>query len=170
MTEKSAQKGGIYQGWSVVAGAFLASAFAIGATHSSFGLFLVPATKELGISRADANTFLICMGLGSALLAPIAGRLVDRFPIPVIMSVGGVLFVLAMTGLAITDSPWVMLLLAFGPIAFSVDCAGGLAANTVTARWFRRHRGRALAFVGIAASVGGSSPLGGGRRWLCLAL
>jgi sugar phosphate permease len=143
----------IYQGWWVAIGAFVATMFATIA-HTSFGLFVVPTSKEFDLSRADVNNWLIAMGIGSAFLAPIAGRLIDRVSIRLIMAVGGVILALSLIGISSARSPWTTILLAV-PIAFASDSAGSIAGNTATARWFRRRRGRALALVGIAASAAG---------------
>ena len=42
-----------------------------------------------------------------------------------------------------------------GPVALAVTSAGALAGNTVTARWFQRHRGRALGILAVSTSAGG---------------
>ena len=42
-----------------------------------------------------------------------------------------------------------------GPVALAVTSAGALAGNTVTARWFLRHRGRALGILAVSTSAGG---------------
>lgn len=146
-------KPGIYQGWKVALGAFIAFMFA-SFVHTTFGLFVVPAAEDLDISRADANTWLIVMGVGSALLAPVAGRLVDRFSARLVMASGGIILALALYIMAGASSLWLLLLMAL-PIAFASDSSGAIAANTVTARWFRKRRGRALALVGIGASAAG---------------
>lgn len=143
----------MYQGWKVALGAFLAFTFA-SFVHTSFGLFVVPASTSLGISRADTNTWLIVMGVGSAFLAPVAGRMLDRFPVRTIMASGGIILALSMYVMAGASSTWLLLLMAL-PVAFASDSAGGIAAGTVTARWFRKRRGRALALVGIGASAAG---------------
>lgn len=143
----------LYQGWLVALGAFLAFMFASFA-HSSFGLFVVPASEELNVSMANANSWLVIMGIGSAILAPIAGRLIDRLSVRLIMAIGGVLLALSTYGISASSSAWIIMLLAL-PIAFASDSAGGIAANTVAARWFRRRRGRALALVGIGGTASG---------------
>lgn len=143
----------MYQGWKVALGAFLAFTFA-SFVHTSFGLFVVPISTSLGISRADTNTWLIVMGIGSAFLAPVAGRMLDRFPVRTIMATGGIILALAMYVMAEASSTWLLLAMAL-PVAFASDSAGGIAAGTVTARWFRKRRGRALALVGIGASAAG---------------
>lgn len=147
------RRGRFYQGWAVLLGAFVAFTFA-SMVHTSFGLFVVPVSEELKISRADANNWLIVAGLGSAALAPFVGRLVDRVSVRLVMATGGVVLAMSLIGIGSTSSPWIMMLLAV-PVAFASDSAGGLAASTVTARWFRRRRGRALALVGISASAAG---------------
>jgi MFS family permease len=143
----------IYRGWFVLLGSFLVFTSA-SMVHTTFGLFAVPAAKELHISYADANTWLIVMGLASACLSPFVGRLVDRVSARLIMAIGGVVLAASFAGIGLTSYLPLMMALAI-PVAFASDSAGGLAASTVTARWFRRRRGRALALVGISASAAG---------------
>lgn len=152
-----------YRGWRVVIGSFICSMLSIGATHYSYGLFVVPVSQELNLSRADANSGLIAMSIGSALLGPIAGRMLDRWPVRAIMAAGGLLLAFGLITISFSHSPWMIVLAAVGPIAFAADCAGGIAGNTVTARWFRRRRGRAFGIIAVAASAGGFavSPLAG---------
>jgi sugar phosphate permease len=144
---------GIYRGWWVALGAFVAAMFATVA-HTSFGLFVAPVSQELGLSRTQVNNWLIAMGIASAVLGPFTGRLVDRVSVRLVMAVGGVILALCLTAMSVTASPVLLILLAV-PMAFASDSAGSIAANTVTARWFRRRRGRALALVGISASASG---------------
>jgi sugar phosphate permease len=143
----------VYRGWFVLLGAFLAAMFA-GIIHTSFGFFVVPATEDLGISRADANTWLIIMSVGTACLGPFVGRLIDRVSVRLIMGIGAVVLFLSLSTIGASHSPLVIAALAI-PIAFAADGAGSMAAGVVTARWFRRRRGRALALVGIATSAAG---------------
>src|ERR1700712_3505811 len=143
----------LYRGWTVLTGAFVALLFA-GIVHTSFGFFIVPVSQELHISRADTNNWLSMMSVGSALFAPIAGRLIDRFSIRLVMAIGAIILAASFIAISQTSSLWLLLLLAL-PVAFGTDCAGALSASTVAARWFRRRRGRALMIVGIASTGSG---------------
>jgi MFS family permease len=143
----------IYRGWSVLLGAFTALLFA-GIVHTSFGFFIVPVSEELEISRADTNNWLSMMSVGSALVAPFAGRLIDRFSVRLVMAIGGITLAASFIAMSQTSSVWLLLFLAL-PVAFGTDCAGALSASTVAARWFRRRRGRALMIVGIATTGSG---------------
>ncbi len=147
--------GGWYRGWWVLLGAFIVHLAASGAVHASFGLFVVPASRELNISRADANTFLIVMAIGSATIAPFVGRLLDRVSVRAIMALGGVVMAMSLVALSSAHSTAAILLIALVPLAFASDSAGGLSAFTVTVRWFRRRRGRAVAITAMAISAGG---------------
>ena len=51
-----------------------------------------PASEDLGLSRANANTGLILINLGMAALSPIVGRMLDVYPIRRIMFAGALLF------------------------------------------------------------------------------
>lgn len=146
--------GRFYRGWGVLIGAFIVHLAAVGSVQASFGLFVVPASLELHVSRADANTFLIVMGIGSAVIAPIVGRLLDRYSVRAVMALGGAFLAASLVVLSSTGSTAVFLLIAIAPLAFAADSGGGLAAFTVTVRWFRRRRGRALAIVAMAISAG----------------
>lgn len=144
----------LYRGWTVLGGTFFISMLAVGLTHYSAGLYIVPVSNELTLSRADANTGIIVMSIASALLAPFVGKMLDRWSATLIMVCGGLCFSLGFLMISVTHSPWVMLV-AMIPIAFAADATGGIAGYVLTNRWFRRRRGRALGFMTVSASVGG---------------
>ena len=155
MASESALTWPPYRGWLVLVGAFLTSTLMVGATHYSFGLFSVPASEELGLSRAETNSALIAMGIGSAVLSPFIGRLIDLFSVRIIVALGGALLGMGLVAISLTSSPWLILFLALVPIAIGGDSAGGLSANVLAVRWFMRRRGRALGIIAISSSMGG---------------
>lgn len=150
-----AGRSGVFRGWWVVLAGFICTVMAIGSTTYSFGLFVKPLTEEFNLSRADANGGFIFLLLGFAVWAPLVGRLLDRAPARVVMSIGGVLIALGFALIASAHSPLMMGLAIFGPVALGTVSAGALAANTVSARWFYRQRGRALGVLAVSTSVGG---------------
>lgn len=144
-----------YRGWKVLVGGFIAGMVPVGAIQYSYGLFVVPVSDELGLSRADANNGLIAMGIGATVMSPFIGRIIDRYSIRLVMAVGALLLAAGYFAIAQTSSPWVIVLIALGPLALAQDSAGGMPANTLAARWFRRRRGRAMGIIGAAPSAGG---------------
>jgi MFS family permease len=94
-------------------------------------------------------------------MAPLVGRLMDKFSARHIMMMGGVAFGGALMLASRTNSPWFMLLMLTVPLTFGYAACGVLGANTVVVRWFSNRRGRALGILALSTSVGGmlSQPL-----------
>jgi MFS family permease len=145
----------IFHGWWVVLAGFVCTMMAIGSTTYSFGLFVTPLSTEFGMSRANANTGFILLLLGFAVWAPLVGRVLDRVSARAVMVTGAWLFALGLSLIATASTPWLMGLAVFGPVALGTVACGALAANTVTSRWFLRHRGKAMGLLAVATSAGG---------------
>ncbi len=151
----------IYSGWGVLAGSFICSALVMGFSVYIFGMFVVPVTEEFGISRANFNNGMIAFMIGTAVVAPLVGQMLDRFSARRVILVGGLCFGIAMMLVSRLDNLWLMLALLGGPLTFGASACGTLACNTVVVRWFRARRGRALGIAALSTSVGGflSQPL-----------
>ncbi|MDT0575601.1 MFS transporter [Croceicoccus sp. F390] len=145
----------VYGGWIVLAASFFCAMLVIGGTIYVYQLFVLPATAELGISRGSASNAFIALLLGIAIWSPVAGRLFDRMSARLLMPLGGIAYAAGMITVASTGSPVAMLLAVFVFLGLANALAGGLAANTLAARWFARRRGRALGIASIASSAGG---------------
>ena len=138
-----------------MAGCFICAMLAVGGTIYIFGLFVVPVSEAFNLSRADTNNGLILNMLGMALWSPVVGRLLDRYSARAIMAFGAAMYAAGFFIIATASSLWFIGLAIIGPIALAVTCAGALAANTVTARWFQRRRGKALGILAVSTSAGG---------------
>ena len=143
-----------YYGWNVVGLTLVAQMLVVGATYSSFGLFVKPVSAELNLSRADMNTALILFNIGTGLLAPFVGRLLDRFPVRrifvfCVLCLGG-----SLIALGLSRSVWLSAGLMVGPVAAGGLGAGALTASVMIARWFAAQRGRAMAISAIGMSLG----------------
>lgn len=144
-----------YYGWIVLAASAVAELLAQGATSYASGLFVLPLQAEFHISRAQANSAVLILFAGSALLSPLAGRLLDRLPIRWAVSLGALLFCGTLALIAVSNSLAVMALLLALPGALGFMLIGPLNTSTLAARWFWRHRGLALGFAAVATSAGG---------------
>lgn len=144
----------MYYGWYVVMMAAAVYAVILGTTFSAFGLFVVPVSDELKLSRAEMNTGLILLNIGSAIQAPLIGRMLDRLPARRIMIVAALLAGLSFAVLAFSTSLWlsggVMALL----LAAAVQGGGVLTVSVLLARWFTVRRGRAMMLAMLGASLG----------------
>jgi len=146
--------GHIYYGWFVVAAAMLVYMLSIGTTGAAFGLYIVPVSEELGLSRADMNTGLILLNLGNAAMAPFVGRLLDRMPIRTIM-IGGVLLIGAsLVVLGLSNSTLLSSAVLAVPMSAGLLSAGTITMTVLMARWFTVFRGRAMTLSVIGMSFG----------------
>lgn len=145
----------LYRGWWVHAGLFICAALVVGSSSYTFGLFVVPVTDELGMSRATISNGYIALLLGVALLSPLVGRMLDKVSARLVILSGGVTYSGGLFALTLTDSNWLLLLIILVPIAYGYTACGTLAINTVIVRWFRRRRGTALGIMAVSTSAGG---------------
>lgn len=154
-SEDAERSKGIYAGWGVLAATFVCAMLVIGSTNYAFQLFVVPVEQAFGLSRAAVNQGMSLFLVGGAFWAPIAGRVLDRFPAPAVMATGGLLIAFGMTAIAATSSLVLIAAAIAGPMALGAMFAGGLANTTVVSRWFRRRRGRALGIATVSSGAGG---------------
>jgi MFS family permease len=145
----------IYYGWFVLAASAVCELLAQGATSYSAGLFVLPLQAEFHLSRADANSSILILFLGAAVAAPLVGKLLDRYSIRRVVTLGAIIFSGALAIIAMTSSVWVMALALILPAAIGFMAIGPLTTSTLAARWFHRRRGLALGIAAVATSGGG---------------
>jgi MFS family permease len=144
----------IYYGWYIVAIGFVILMLALGATMNSFGMFVIPASEDLGLSRADTNTGIILINLGMAALSPFIGRMLDTYSIRKIMAASAVLFGASFVGIGLSHNVWLTGFLLGLPLAIGIAGVSVLPTTTLVARWFVTQRGRALAITVMGMSLG----------------
>jgi MFS family permease len=144
----------IYYGWYLVAITIVIFAVLVGSIFSAFGVFVLPVSAELKLSRAQMNTAIGLVSLGNAVLAPFVGWLLDRVAAKSVMVVCAIVYGLSMVALGLSHSLWLSaLVLALGiPVAYLG--AGSLSATLLIARWFTAQRGRAMLLTGLGLSLG----------------
>src|SRR6185437_4504070 len=94
----------VYYGWWVLAAAALTEMLAIGSTSYAAGLFVLPLQHEFSLSRAAANSAIPILFTGGAIMAALVGRLLDRFPVQWIMSLGAISFGIGLVTISTTSS------------------------------------------------------------------
>ena len=135
-----------FYGWVIVAAAFVASLSSGGLQSFTFGVFVKPMSEGLGWSRTAMTGALAIRTYAGAALAPVYGRLVDRYGPRYLMMltaiVGGVVTVL----LSRVQEIWQFYAI-FALLGLSGGTgAGGVVAESTVNKWFIRLRGRAIAF------------------------
>lgn len=144
----------MYYGWFVVMSAGVIYALIMGTTFSAFGLFVVPVSADLQLSRAEMNSALILLNVGSAVLAPFIGRLLDWIPARRVMIVSALLFGLSFALLSASTSIWLNAAIFAVILAAAVQGGGTLTVTILIARWFTARRGRAMLLAAMGMSLG----------------
>ncbi|HEU5316387.1 MAG TPA: MFS transporter [Chloroflexota bacterium] len=144
--------GARYYGWTI--------AWALGATTTvswgilfyAFSVFLRPMEADLGWTRAELSGAFTIALVVSGLVAPIAGRWIDRHGARALMTGGSILGTLLLLAWAAVRSLPPFYLVWTG-IGVAMACTLYDPAFAVLARWFDRGRGRAMMIVTLLAGL-----------------
>jgi MFS family permease len=145
----------VFFGWYVVAGTFVAQMFVIGFFTYSVSLLVPLVREEFGVSMAEVMYSLTAGTFVGLVLMPLAGVMLDRYPVRWIMAAGTLLFAGGLWILANTTSITQYILVFGVTMAAANSFAGSTASQTTISRWFTTSRGRALGISAVGTSVGG---------------
>lgn len=122
---------------------------------SAYSLVAVPLEQEFHTSRMVLMLANTVMALGSAILAPILGAMLDRKPLRVMMGIGGFLLSAGYAALSLTTAFWQVLVIFAVIVAPANVLTGPLPATVLLSRWFVAKRGLAvgLAIAGVATGT-----------------
>lgn len=115
---------------------------------------------------AEVMSSLTAGTLIGMILLPVAGVMLDRYPVRWIMTAGTLLFAAGLWTLANTTSITQYVVVFGATMAAANAFAGATASQTVISRWFTRSRGRALGISAVGTSVGGIAIPVLVTRWL----
>ncbi|MBC7253392.1 MAG: MFS transporter [Actinobacteria bacterium] len=143
----------LYYGWVVVAVAFLAMFVNYG-VRSTQTVLIKGFSSELDIGRAAASLPFTVSVLVYAFLAPLTGRLVDRFGPRWVMACGALLSGVGLWLCSRAHSLWALTF--FFGFVFGVggNGVGLVPSNTSVAMWFRRRLGLALGMATMGIGFG----------------
>ena len=144
----------IYHGWMVVAASITAYMLVLGSTVSSFSLFVIPVSTELGLSRADMNTAYVMFNIGNAILAAGVGRTLNSCPARHVLAASATLLGLGFGVLSRSDSFWSSTFALAVLLPLGVNGSAIITLNVLVARWFIIHRTRAMALSTLGISLG----------------
>jgi MFS family permease len=130
-------------------------AVSLGVLLYSFALFAVPWLDEFGTPRRDVMLVVSLLQFGVGLFSPLAGRLMDRFPMRYLMFAGLGLMVGGLLVGARAEELWQLQLLYATIFPLSMALMGTLASQTLITRWFTHNRGVAIGISAMGTNLGG---------------
>ena len=156
----------MFYGWRIVAGAFTTQLFIVGFFTYAASLLIPHLQQEFNVSLEQVMYGMTIGTFTGLLLSPIAGALVDRVSVRMLMVLGSLAFAgglaLMARSTSITQYVW-----WFGITMTVSNCFGSMIpAAAVVSRWFTVNRGRALGIAAIGTSAGGAILPGILEYWL----
>lgn len=143
-----------FYGWNVVFASFMAHLAYSEHFSSTLGLFMTSFKKEFGWSRTAVAAVQTIARLCEAIVAPIAGPLVDRFGPRPLIPLGGLIVGLVMLAVPQVTSLWQFYAFRGVVMAIGFTLMGQLVTNVAINNWFIRKRGRALGLANSGSNVG----------------
>ncbi|HKX78339.1 MAG TPA: MFS transporter [Novosphingobium sp.] len=145
----------IYYGWWVTAATAVIYTVIMGVVYNSYGLYVLPLAEEFGLSRANANSGLIIINVGVAMISPFLGRALDIVSVKRVMILSSLVFMIASAALAFSRSLWLSVAILALVMPFGLKGTGTLTAPLLIVRWFTVRRGRAMILSQLGYSMGG---------------
>jgi MFS family permease len=146
-----------YYGWNVLAVGLVFQAVLFGSVHFAYTLWATQwvADPVLDASLGEAMWGIAVLTVTQGLLAPFAGRAMDRASIRGLVCAGACSAALGFVLIANATAFWQIVVIYGTLVMIGTLLAGPLAAQTLAAKWFRRRRGLAIGLSTVGTSLGG---------------
>ena len=154
-TEATARAARYHYGWNVVALTLVLQAVSIGISIYSFALFVVPWLEAFPVDRAQVMFAIFVAQVGMGALSPLAGRLLDRFSIRLLVVVGCFSQAAGLLAMSVATEFWQIVAAYATLMPLGMVFAGTLASQTLVTRWFTARRGVAIGISAMGTSLGG---------------
>ena len=137
----------------IVSAVFLAAALVIGSSQYAFGMFVEPLQENFDWSRTQINASLSFAAV-SGLMAPLLGRIMDRYGARPIIMVCLTIFSISFLLRPFITELWHWYALSFLQF-FGFSGASALPAGRLIGIWFPRTRGRMMGIAFMGNNFGG---------------
>lgn len=144
-----------YAGWSVLAAAFTGVMVSFAPiVPYTFSLFLDPLHAEFGWKREAMGGAFALAAITVALVSPLIGVLLDRFPPRRILLPGILIFAAGLAALSQLHSNIIQFYSTFFVLGLVANTTAQFAYTRTVLTWFTQHRGLALALLLTGSGVG----------------
>jgi MFS family permease len=144
----------IFYGWWIVAGAFFLNFAGIGILMNSMGVFLKPVTESLGFTRGGFTLYFTIAALSMMVMAPIVGKLLERYDIRIIMTLCTTMMAASFT---LFSQCRTLPQFYIAAVFLGIGSAGShiIPVSMMITNWFIDKRGLAMGIVFSATGIGG---------------
>lgn len=142
-------------GWTIVAFTAMSQFFSVGIGYYTFSVYLKPLAESLDANRGYVSLALTLQMLLLALIAPMVGRVLSRYPLRQVM-VGGVFMLSAGLIICANATNIYHIYIGFGLVlAVGSSFTGNIPCNMILANWFVKRRGTAMGISQTGITISG---------------
>ncbi|MBI2866677.1 MAG: MFS transporter [Chloroflexi bacterium] len=145
----------VYYGWYVAAAATGGMYVSATLANHTLPIFLKPMATELGWTRTNFFLASTIASVVAGLLAPLAGRIVDRGNVRLMVLAGGLIAATSVITYSRLHSLWAFWILAGILTPLGLSLCGSAVFSAVVVKWFIRRRGRAMSLLGVGTNLSG---------------
>lgn len=142
----------INRAWIILIGCCFLQAGGLGNILTSSGVFMVPVCEELGFARSQLSLYITMYFLFGIVGLPIAGELISRFNIRVIMTISTIVLAasVALMGTYTQLWQWIASGIVFGTFG---SCVLMVPYSSMIANWFKKRSGFAMGAASCCAAL-----------------
>ena len=163
VNQHSGKQARVFYGYWIMAATFFFAFIYSGCGFYAFSLFVLPLQRDLGWTRSEIMATLTIFFLVSGAIAPVVGRLVDRYGARGVMATGAFVAGIGFALLTLMSNLW-HFYASYVIIGMGISAAGIIPSTAVISNWYKKRRGTALGIMSAGIGAGGLvlSPLIGG--------
>ncbi len=135
--------------------AFFVDFVAVGFFFYSYGVFFKAIAAEFGDSRLGVALGLTMTSAVGAVVSPLVGRALDKYPLRLVIGIGAVSMAMGFMLLSLVRTPVQFYLVLGLFIGFGAMSMGQLATSKLVTNWFDRRRSTALGIAATGVSMSG---------------
>lgn len=159
----SLKKPRVFYGYWVLIAAFLCLFFWAGSAYFGFSLFVTSLEDDFGWGRGEIMAAFTIFYLVQGVASPFVGRMVDRYGVRGVISIGAFVTGLGFVLLSLVDRLWYFYL-GWAVVGAGMAAMGTVPTSAAVSNWFKKRRGTAIGILTIGSGIGGFAitPLIGG--------
>ena len=144
-----------FKGWQMVYTAMMMEFSVVGFVFYCFPLMFSELERDLGASQSQLSGALSLFFIFSAAASIVLGRLIDKYSVKKIMTIGGVIFSLGLFSIAFIENTFSLLLIYATLLSIGGPALGNMSVTKLVANWFESKAGMALGIAAIGISFSG---------------
>ena len=144
-----------FKGWQMVYTGMMMEFSVVGFVFYCFPLMFSELEKDLGASQTQLSSALSLFFIFSTIASIFLGRILDKYSIKGIMTLGGIIFSFGLFSIAFVENTLSLLIIYATLIAIGGPALGNLSITKLVANWFDAKAGIALGIAAIGISFSG---------------